>query len=280
MNRRQAITKACLLLRRQGKEESLARFLLMYMLDESPQLFLNCMSEQMSKENEEKYFSLIEKHIKEDVPLSHLVGFEYFYDRKFKVTKDVLSPRMETEELIYKVIEYVKATNKNNLKILDLCTGSGIIAITIKKELEQVSVDVIGSDISEEAIEVAKENAQYHDTDVRFIQSDIFNNIDDKFDIIVSNPPYIDRKDEVTMQDNVLKYDPHLALFAEEEGMYFYRKIIEQAKDYLKENGVMFFEIGYDQKDKIIKLSEENGYLAQVYKDINNRDRMAFLVRK
>lgn len=280
MNRRQAITKACLLLRRQGKEESLARFLLMYMLDESPQLFLNCMSEQMSKENEEKYFSLIEKHIKEDVPLSHLVGFEYFYDRKFKVTKDVLSPRMETEELIYKVIEYVKATNKNNLKILDLCTGSGIIAITLKNELEQVSVDVIGSDISEEAIEVAKENAQYHDTDVRFIQSDIFNNIDDKFDIIVSNPPYIDRKDEVTMQDNVLKYDPHLALFAEEEGMYFYRKIIEQAKDYLKENGVMFFEIGYDQKDKIIKLSEENGYLAQVYKDINNRDRMAFLVRK
>ena len=280
MNRRQAITKACLLLRRQGKEESLARFLLMYMLDESPQLFSNCMSEQMSKENEEKYFSLIEKHIKEDVPLSHLVGFEYFYDRKFKVTKDVLSPRMETEELIYKVIEYVKANNKNNLKILDLCTGSGIIAITLKKELDQILIDVVASDISEEAIEVAKENAQSHDTDVRFIQSDIFNNIDDKFDIIVSNPPYIDRKDEVTMKENVLNYDPHLALFAEEEGMYFYRKIIEQAKDYLKENGVMFFEIGYDQKDKIIKLSKKNGYLAQVYKDINNRDRMAFLVRK
>lgn len=280
MNRRQAITKACLLLRRQEKEESLARFLLMYMLDESPQLFSNSLSEQLSKENEEKYFSLIEKHIKEDMPLSHLVGFEYFYDRKFKVTKDVLSPRMETEELIYKVIEYVKASNKNNLKILDLCTGSGIIAITLKKELDQISIDVVASDISEEAIEVAKENAQYHDADVRFIQSDIFNNINDKFDIIVSNPPYIDRKDEVTMKENVLNYDPHLALFAEEEGMYFYRKIIEQAKDYLKENGVMFFEIGYDQKDKIIKLSKKNGYLAQVYKDINNRDRMAFLVRK
>ena len=280
MNRRQAITKACLLLRRQGKEESLARFLLMYMLDESPQLFSNSLSEQLSKENEEKYFSLIEKHIKEDMPLSHLVGFEYFYDRKFKVTKDVLSPRMETEELIYKVIEYVKVSNKNNLKILDLCTGSGIIAITLKKELDEILIDVVASDISEEAIEVAKENAQYHDADVRFIQSDIFNNIDDKFDIIVSNPPYINRKDEVTMQDNVLKYDPHLALFAEEEGMYFYRKIIEQAKNYLKENGVMFFEIGYNQKDKIIKLSKKNGYLAQVYKDINNRDRMAFLVRK
>ena len=280
MNRRQAITKACLLLRRQGKEESLARFLLMYMLDESPQLFSNSFSEQLSQENEEKYFSLIEKHIKEDVPLSHLVGFEYFYDRKFKVTKDVLSPRMETEELIYKVIEYVKASSKNNFKILDLCTGSGIIAITLKKELSQFSIDVVASDISEEAIKVAKENAQSHDATIKFVKSDIFNNIDDKFDIIVSNPPYIDRKDEVTMQDNVLKYDPHLALFAEEEGMYFYRKIIEQAKDYLNENGVMFFEIGYDQKDKIIKLADMNGYSAEVYKDINGRDRMAFLVRK
>ena len=280
MNRRQAITKACLLLRRQGKEESLARFLLMYILDESPQLFSNSLSEQISKENEEKYFSLIEKHIKEDVPLSHLVGFEYFYDRKYKVTKDVLSPRMETEELIYKVIEYVNASNKNKFKILDLCTGSGIIAITLKKELEQVSVDIIASDISEEALEVAKENSQSHDATIKFIKSDIFNNIDDKFDIIVSNPPYIDRKNEVTMQDNVLNYDPHLALFAEEEGMYFYRKIIEQANDYLNENGVIFFEIGYDQKDKIIKLADMNGYLAEVYKDINGRDRMAFLVRK
>ena len=280
MNRRQAITKACLLLRRQGKEESLARFLLMYMLDESPQLFSNSFSEQLSQENEEKYFSLIEKHIREDVPLSHLVGFEYFYDRKFKVTKDVLSPRMETEELIYKVVEYVKITKKNNLRILDLCTGSGIIAITLKKELSQFSIDVVASDISKEALEVAKENAKTHTADIRFIQSDIFNNIDDKFDIIVSNPPYIDRKDEVTMEDNVLKYDPHLALFAEEEGMYFYRNITEQANSYLNANGVIFFEIGYDQKDKIVRLADMNGYHAEVYKDINGRDRMAFLVRK
>ena len=280
MNRRQAITRACLLLRRQGKEESLARFLLMYMLDESPQLFSNSLSEKLSKENEEKYFSLIEEHIKEDVPLSHLVGFEYFYDRKFKVTKHVLSPRMETEELIYKVVEYVKATKKNNLKILDLCTGSGIIAITLKKELDQFSIDVVASDISQEAIKVAKENAQFHDATIKFIQSDIFDNIDDKFDVIISNPPYIDRKDKVTMQDNVLKYDPHLALFAEEEGMYFYRKIIEQANNYLNDNGVIFFEIGYDQKEKIIKLADMNGYSAEVYKDINGRDRMAFLERK
>ena len=279
MNRRQAITKACLLLRRQGKEESLAKFLLMYMLDESPQLFSNSLSKQLSKEGEDKYFSLIEKHIKEDVPLSHLAGFEYFYDRKFKVTKDVLSPRMETEELIYKVIEYIKSINKNNIKILDLCTGSGIIGITLRKELESKSLEVVASDISEEALKVAKENAIMNEAEVKFIQSDIFENINEKFDIIVSNPPYIAYNDKITMEDNVLNYDPHLALFAEEDGMYFYREIVENAKEYLEEDGVVFFEIGYDQREKILKLANDNGFKAEVYKDINGRDRMAILVR-
>lgn len=279
MNRRQAITKACLLLRRQGKEESLARFLLMYMLDENPQLFSKSLSKQLSKEKEDKYFSLIEKHIKEDVPLSHLVGFEYFYDRKFKVTKDVLSPRMETEELIYKVVDYIKANDKDNLKILDLCTGSGIIAITLRKELENMSLEVVASDISEEALKVAKENAILNDGEVKFIQSDIFENINNKYDIIVSNPPYIAYDDKVTMEDNVLNYDPHLALFAEEGGMYFYRIIVENAKHYLKEDGVIFFEIGYDQKEKMLELANRNGFIAKVYKDLNGRDRMAFLKR-
>ena len=279
MNRRQAITRACLLLRRQGKEESLARFLLMYILDENSQQFTNNISEQLTKEKEELYFSLIDKHIEKNVPLSHLVGFEYFYDRKFKVTKDVLSPRMETEELIYKVIEYIKSINKNNIKILDLCTGSGIIGITLRKELGFKSVEVVASDISEEALKVAKENAIMNEAEVKFIQSDIFENINEKFDIIVSNPPYIAYNDKITMEDNVLNYDPHLALFAEEDGMYFYREIVENAKEYLEEDGLVFFEIGYDQREKILKLANENGFKAEVYKDINGRDRMAILVR-
>ena len=279
MNRRQAITRACLLLRRQGKEESLARFLLMYILDENSQQFTNNISEQLTKEKEELYFSLIDKHIEKNVPLSHLVGFEYFYDRKFKVTKDVLSPRMETEELIYKVIEYIKSINKNNIKILDLCTGSGIIGITLRKELGFKSVEVVASDISEEALKVAKENAIMNEAEVKFIQSDIFENINEKFDIIVSNPPYIAYNDKITMEDNVLNYDPHLALFAEEDGMYFYREIVENAKEYLEEDGIVFFEIGYDQREKILKLANENGFKAEVYKDINGRDRMAILVR-
>ena len=276
MNRRQAITKACLLLRRQAKEESLARFLLMYMLDEMREFNENLVLE-LTEEDEQKYFQLINKHIKDDTPLSHLVGFEYFYDRKFKVTSDVLSPRMETEELVYKVIDYIRKNNLTNIKILDLCTGSGIIGITLKKELEEFDVKILASDISSRALTVAKENASSLEADISFVESDLFSNIQDKFDIIVSNPPYIAHDDKKTIKENVLNYDPHLALFADEEGMYFYRNIIEKSRPYLNEKGIMFFEIGYDQKEKIITLGENNKFETVVYKDINGRDRIAVL---
>lgn len=276
MNRRQAITKACLLLRRQAKEESLARFLLMYMLDEMREFNEN-LALELTEEDEQKYFQLINKHIKDDTPLSHLVGFEYFYDRKFKVTSDVLSPRMETEELVYKVIDYIRKNNLTNIKILDLCTGSGIIGITLKKELEEFDVKILASDISSRALTVAKENASSLEADISFVESDLFSNIQDKFDIIVSNPPYIAHNDKKTIKENVLNYDPHLALFADEEGMYFYRNIIEKSRPYLNEKGIMFFEIGYDQKEKIIILGENNKFETVVYKDINGRDRIAVL---
>ena len=276
MNRRQAITKACLLLRRQEKEESLARFLLMYMLDEMREFNEN-LALELTEEDEQKYFQLINKHIKDDTPLSHLVGFEYFYDRKFKVTSDVLSPRMETEELVYKVIDYIRKNNLTNIKILDLCTGSGIIGITLKKELEEFDVKILASDISSRALTVAKENASSLEADISFVESDLFSNIQDKFDIIVSNPPYIAHDDKKTIKENVLNYDPHLALFADEEGMYFYRNIIEKSRQYLNEKGVIFFEIGYDQKEKIITLGENNKFETVVYKDINGRDRIAVL---
>lgn len=276
MNRRQAIIKACLLLRRQEKEESLARFLLMYMLDEICEFNEN-LALELTEEDEQKYFQLINKHIKDDTPLSHLVGFEYFYDRKFKVTSDVLSPRLETEELVYKVIDYIRKNNLTNIKILDLCTGSGIIGITLKKELEEFDVKILASDISSRALTVAKENASSLEADISFVESDLFSNIQDKFDIIVSNPPYIAHDDKKTIKENVLNYDPHLALFADEEGMYFYRNIIEKSRPYLNEKGIMFFEIGYDQKEKIITLGENNKFKTVVYKDINGRDRIAVL---
>ena len=278
MNRRQAILKACLLLRRQDKEESLAKFLLMYMLDETVEQFSNKLSEELSVEQENRYFDLINKNINEDTPLSHLVGFDYFYDRKFKVTRDVLSPRMETEELIYKVIEYIKKSKKDSFKILDLCTGSGIIAITLKKEIVEKYTEIVASDISEKALSIAIENANNNNANITFIKSDLFDNISGKFDLIISNPPYISYKDKITIKDNVLNYDPHLALFAEEDGIYFYRKIIENAVHYLSKDGVIFFEIGYDKKEKILELGKNNNFITTVYKDINDRDRIAKLI--
>ena len=278
MNRRQAILKACLLLRRQDKEESLAKFLLMYMLDETTEQFSNKLSEELSVEQENRYFDLINKNINEDTPLSHLVGFDYFYDRKFKVTKDVLSPRMETEELIYKVLEHIKKSKKDSFRILDLCTGSGIIAITLKKEIVEKYTEIVASDISEKALSIAIENADNNNANITFIKSDLFDNISGKFDLIISNPPYISYKDKITIKDSVLNYDPHLALFAEEDGIYFYRKIIENAVHYLSKDGVIFFEIGYDQKEKIFELGKNNNFITTVYKDINDRDRIAKLI--
>ena len=278
MNRRQAILKACLLLRRQDKEESLAKFLLMYMLDETAEQFSNKLSEELSVEQENKYFDLINKNINEDTPLSHLVGFDYFYDRKFKVTKDVLSPRMETEELIYKVLEYIKKSKKDSFRILDLCTGSGIIAITLKKEIVEKYTEIVASDISEKALSIAIENANNNNANITFIKSDLFDNISGKFDLIISNPPYISYKDKIIIKDSVVNYDPHLALFAEEDGIYFYRKIIENAVHYLSKDGVIFFEIGYDQKEKIFELGNINNFITTVYKDINDRDRIAKLI--
>lgn len=278
MNRRQAILKACLLLRRQDKEESLAKFLLMYMLDETAEQFSNKLSEELSVEQENRYFDLINKNINEDTPLSHLVGFDYFYDRKFKVTRDVLSPRIETEELIYKVLEYIKKSKKDSFKILDLCTGSGIIAITLKKEIVEKYTEIVASDISEKALSIAIENANNNNANITFIKSDLFDNISGKFDLIISNPPYISYKDKIIIKDSVLNYDPHLALFAEEDGIYFYRKIIENAVHYLSKDGVIFFEIGYDQKEKIFELGKNNNFITTVYKDINDRDRIAKLI--
>lgn len=277
MNRRQAILKACLILRRQDKEESLAKFLLMYMLDETAEQFSNKLSEELSVEQENRYFDLINKNINEDTPLSHLVGFDYFYDRKFKVTKDVLSPRMETEELIYKVLEYIKKSKKDSFRILDLCTGSGIIAITLKKEIVEKYTEIVASDISEKALSIAIENANNNNANITFIKSDLFDNISGKFDLIISNPPYISYKDKITIKDSVLNYDPHLALFAEEDGIYFYRKIIENANQYLENDGTIFLEIGYDQKEKILELGKSNNFITTVYKDINGKDRIAYL---
>lgn len=276
MTREQALIKACFLLRKQDKEESLAKFLLQYIFDEDSNEFNKNLHKNISKDIEKLYFDLIDEHIKKNKPLSHLVGFDYFYGRKFKVNSNVLSPRMETEELVYKVIEHVnKNYNNEKIKILDLCTGSGIIGITLYKELTNVSVTA--SDISEEALEIARENAINNGANINYIKSDLLENIYDDYDIIISNPPYISLDEKIFLNSNVLNYDPHIALFAEENGYYFYRNILESVDNHLKENGTIFFEIGYNQKDGLELLAKKNKFTIEVYKDINGKDRIVKL---
>ena len=247
-----------------------ARYILEYITGlNNAQYFIH--SEDIIEKNKaEEFFRLIERRSKR-IPLSYVIGTRDFFGLTFKVDENVLIPEQETELLVEEVIKHSERKS-----VLDMCTGSGCIAISIA--LFGKPSKVAASDISEKALEVARENAKSLKAgEISFIQGDMFENVTDKFDIIVSNPPYIAHDDKKTIKENVLNYDPHLALFADEEGMYFYRNIIEKSRPYLNEKGIMFFEIGYDQKEKIITLGENNKFKTVVYKDINGRDRIAVL---
>ncbi len=199
-------------------------------------------------------------------PLDYILGVSHFYAREFFVNSSVLIPRPETELLCEKVFE--KASE--NASVLDIGTGSGAIAITVAKE---TGAKVTASDISARAIETAKRNAVKHGAEIEFILSDVFENIDGVFDIIVSNPPYIAESERADLSKEVLR-EPHTALFADENGLAVYRKIIQNAKAHLSENGVLMFEIGYTQGDALCKLLAENGFKGEIYKDYAGLDRI------
>ena len=181
-------------------------------------------------------------------PVQYIVGNVNFYGNEIKVNKNVLIPRFETEELVEYTISYIKKMFKEKINIIDLGTGSGCIAITLKKKINS---NVSAIDISKEALEVAKENAKKNKVEIDFIQNDMLDNISNKFDVIISNPPYISKNEEI--QDIVRKNEPSLALYADNEGLYYYEKIIKQAKKNLKEKFIIAFEIGYMQGEKIKK---------------------------
>lgn len=217
------------------------------------------------------------KELESGIPVQYIVGYTNFYGYDFKVNKNTLIPRFETELLVEKTYNYIKKYfNKDNIKILDIGTGSGCIAITLNKLLN--SSDITGIDISNEALEVAKENNISNNTNVKFIESDIFSNVSDKYDVIISNPPYISYGDTEVM-DIVKNNEPHLALYAKDNGLYFYDNIIKDSSKYLNDKFVMAFEIGYKQGKDITKIVNKyyKDINMSVEKDYSGRDRFVFI---
>ena len=208
-----------------------------------------------------------EKH----VPLTKIFNRANFYGFDFYVDKSVLSPRPETELLAEEVLKEIRSQNNKKIKVLDLCTGSGCIAITISKKAD---IKVYASDVSEDALSVAKKNCQTIDAQVKFVNSDLFNNIKDKFDIIVSNPPYIKSQDILSLEDEVKRNDPLLSLDGGEDGLYFYKEIAKTAPKYLTKNGKIFLEIGYDQGKSVKKLLQNDFENIKIKKDYSGLDRI------
>lgn len=238
-----------------------ARLLLEYLCDTDRNTLYAHPDLEVSQVNEERYRALIDRRAKH-VPLQHLTGEQEFMGLKFKVTRDVLVPRQDTEFLVEEVLRYAQ----DGMNILDICTGSGCILLSIMNYKN--NINGVGTDISQEALEIAKINSRELGHDAIFLQGNLFEalnqcndvSIPDKFDIIVSNPPYIRRDVIPTLSPEVRDYDPRLALDGGVDGLDFYRQIIEEAKAHLTNYGRVFFEIGYDQAEDVSELLIQAGY--------------------
>ncbi len=201
-------------------------------------------------------------------PLQYIVGETEFYGYKIQVDSSVLIPRPETERLVEIILK-----DENPKTILEIGTGSGAIAIALAKNLPDSGI--IATDISSEALKTAKKNIEYHNLkNITLIKSDLFNSVEGKFDIIVSNPPYISKEEYNNLDIEIKNYEPKEALLAESEGIFFYEKILEKSKKHLMENGKIFFEIGYNQAKKIELIAKKMGFTNVVIKkDYNDYDR-------
>lgn len=227
---------------------------------------------QLNKEVEEKFVKIINKR-RENYPLEYILNSADFYKRDFYVDERCLIPRWDTENLIEAVKE--KSKNISNPKILEIGPGSGAISITLALELKNAFIT--GADISKDALKVCNINLnKYQIDDVEFIYSNLFENIKDKYDIIISNPPYIKSEDMNFLQEEVKK-EPVLALDGGVDGLDFYKTISEESRDYLKKDGFLIFEIGHDQYDKVKEILINNKYIDINYKkDIQGFKRVIF----
>lgn len=250
--------------------ENNAKELLFYCCNFTATTYLLRMMEEMPEDTMTEYLALIGRR-EEHIPLQHLTGESVFMGYPMKVTPDVLIPRFDTEILVEEVMK-LKAKLEAP-RVLDMCTGSGCIIISLKKLWQKIIAT--GSDVSEKALLVAKENAARNEAEVCFIHSDLFENISDKYDVIVSNPPYI-RTDVIKgLAKEVKEHDPMLALDGKEDGLFFYRRIIAEGQNHLQNGGYLCFEIGHDQAEAVSGLLAAAGYEGiYVKKDLAGLDRV------
>ncbi len=255
---------------------------LLYLLEltnkEAHNLYME-FEEEMPEELQREYELGVEQLVK-GKPLSHILGYTWFYGYKMKVNGDVLIPRPETEELVSNIlVAYDEHFSEcESVVAVDIGTGSGAIAISLKKE--EPKLTMYASDISQAAVEVAQENARNNEADVTFMVGDMLQPIIEKgikVDILISNPPYIPQEED--MEDSVLNFEPHLALFGGKDGLKFYREIFQKAPYILNKKAMMAFEMGYNQKEALT--AEVLHYFPnakiEVVKDMNGKDRMLFV---
>jgi len=257
------------------KEEEAVKLLLLELSGQDPHQFYMNLKTEASPEFQAFFMEKLDRYIHEDIPVQHLIGHAYFYGYQFKVNQDVLIPRSETEQLVEHVLYFYDTYfSPEKIKVLDLGTGSGCIGITCA--LEEEKLDVTISDISPDALKVATDNRDQLQAKTKIVLSDLFENINEKFDILISNPPYI--PDDETVENIVLK-EPGVALYGGSLGVDFYEKILKEAKQHLNPKALIGFEHGYQQKSQIKKFAEANfpeGIIIQL-KDLQGKDRFTFI---
>jgi len=203
---------------------------------------------EITEEQEIEIKRVADERLK-NIPVEKIFQKAYFYGLEFKVNENVLSPRPESELIVDLAIKYIQ---ENGYKeVLDLCTGSGCLAISVKKN---ANVNMMASDVSAKALQIAKENAKKNEVEINFVKSDMFENINSKFDLIISNPPYIDTDEIQNLDEEVKNHDPLIALDGGDMGLKFYNVIHDNLRKYLNENGMIIMEIGEDQKNLLISL--------------------------
>lgn len=253
-----------------------AWYLLEYVSDISRAMYYVKQNEVADEILVAKYEVVIQKR-KQRIPLQHITGVQEFMGLVFEVNSHVLIPRQDTECLV----ECVREAMAPNMRMLDMCTGSGCIIISLLKygieKMKLVPQDSMGVDISEEALFVARKNAKNHGVDVPLVQSDLFTSVNGTYDIIVSNPPYIRTAVIESLQAEVKGHDPWLALDGKEDGLYFYRKIIKESHRHLVDNGQLYLEIGHDQGVEVAALMKAEGYgQITLKKDLAGLDRVVW----